>query len=274
MSLTKRGAPGEGTPSIGDGSLGGGTDPTLDQSPTKLQALNWRDYLDVHPAAEMTYGHADLTKYNAAKRALAAAISIDEVKDIRDKAAAMRLYAMQAKDRVLIDQATEIRLRAERRAGEILAEMADRGERHRRGDSNQHAKSQAATLQNLDINKSQSSRWQKLAEIEEDDFEELVINAKEKACGAVDRAQQPKPEPKPKPAKKDTAGIIATCVREVEAIVRAAVSGMDAEERAGLANQVVEAVRAIMVAAAHADADKHDNALPDPGPDVDRWTEH
>jgi Holliday junction resolvase len=38
MIHAKRGAPGEGTPSIGDGSLGGRTGVILDQSPSKLQA--------------------------------------------------------------------------------------------------------------------------------------------------------------------------------------------------------------------------------------------
>jgi hypothetical protein len=187
----------------------------------------------------------DLTKYNAAKRALAEAIRIDEVKDIRDKAAAMRIYAMQAKDRGLIDQATEIRLRAERRAGELLRDMADRGERAVR----KNMKSQPATskLSDLNINKSQSSRWQKLAETPDGAFEELVAHAKQRACSAVDRAQQPKSKPKRKPpAKKDAADTVATCVREVEMIVRAAISRMDAEERAGLFDQVMDSVRAIM----------------------------
>jgi hypothetical protein len=190
---------------------------------------------------------------------------------------AMRLYAMQAKDRVLIDHATEIRIRAERRAGELLKQMEKNqgGVAGKTGSKGRPVLDDTPTLSDLNINKSQSSRWQKLAGIDEEEFEEIVAHAKQKASSAVDHAQQPKQKPKRKRPKRDAADVIATCVSEVEMTVRAATRGMGIEEREALLGQLITAIRGILVDATVRDskADRNADFHRENGADPDRWTE-
>ena len=56
-------------------------------------------------------------------RAIADAYDFDEVKGIRNKAVAMEAYSRQAKNPEPERRACEIRLRAERKAGQLLAKM-------------------------------------------------------------------------------------------------------------------------------------------------------
>jgi len=95
---------------------------------------------------------AELVIYDAAGRALAEAVRVDEVKAIRDKAVALQAYAVQAKDTSMITKATALRMRAERRAGELLIDMAERGER----PLGRKKESHAATLSDLGISNHRS----------------------------------------------------------------------------------------------------------------------
>lgn len=153
-----------------------------------------------------------LVRYEQARTALAACRSVDEVKDIRDKAEAMAAYARQAKDTELIQWATEIKVRAERQAGEMLAASAANRTRAGKSEGGQRAaaerwgsKSDAATshpptLADIGITKDQSSRWQSLASMSEDHFEAAVATAKDTA-GQVTTAFMLREAAKAKPAQ-------------------------------------------------------------------------
>ena len=162
----------------------GGAESHADVCPMTIRSSRSR------PAAQATSRHS-LIRYDAARRALAGAHRVDEVKRIRDKAVAMQCYAKQAKDTSLITQATEIRMRAERRAGELLIEMAERKERHSGRAHTRTVGSRAATpraepkLADLGINKTQSSRWQRLATLDADIFEVKVAAASRRAYDRI-----------------------------------------------------------------------------------------
>jgi N6-adenosine-specific RNA methylase IME4 len=130
-----------------------------------------------------------LGRYDAARRALSEAHRIDEAKKIRDQAKALQEYARQAKDSDLIGWATEIRLRAERRAGELLRRMAESGERVKGGDPKSRPAT-LATLSDLGVSKTQSSRWQKLSELPDDSFERKVEAAKREIVSSLESTRE------------------------------------------------------------------------------------
>jgi hypothetical protein len=122
-----------------------------------------------------------LIRYDAARRALAAAHRVDEVKAIRDKAEAVRVYAKQAGDFGLQNQAAEIRIRAERRAGELLFDMQTTGQRQAKERGRPKKVSSPTTLPTLGITRDQSSKWQRLARMIDDaTFDKAVAQAKER----------------------------------------------------------------------------------------------
>lgn len=132
--------------------------------------------------------NTQLVRYEQARTALAAVHSYDEVKDIMDQAERAAVYARQANDSELIKYATEIRVRAQRRAGEMLAATPkNKGTQVCGGDDTgapvvkASDRREVATLADMGITKNQSSNWQALASMSDAHFEATVEAAKDTA---------------------------------------------------------------------------------------------
>ncbi len=119
----------------------------------------------------------ELTRYEAAKRAIAEAKAVDEVKSIHDKATAIRAYAKQVNDKQMEIDAVEIRIRAERRLGEMLQQqketvgLAPAGRPRKIGADAEPISDKVPTLAEVGIDKKLSARSQAIAAIPEEDFE-------------------------------------------------------------------------------------------------------
>lgn len=122
---------------------------------------------DLNPA------ETELAIYDKAKYWIAQYESVDEVKDFRDKAKACQAYANQAKNYDLELQAARARVRAERRCGELLKEMDKAKGVLKQGDKlpQSNGTTTGPTLSDMGLTKDQSSKWQQLANVPEDEFE-------------------------------------------------------------------------------------------------------
>lgn len=158
---------------------------------------------------------SQLVRYETARNALAECQRIDEVKDIRDKAEAMAAYARQAKDTELIQFATEIKVRAERKCGEMLAatEMNDGGRPSKNQSDDTTGLSTTPTLADMGITKDQSSRYQQLAAMPDEHFETAVATAKNSA-GEVTTAFMLREARSRKPAGRPKTGPKVDAIRE------------------------------------------------------------
>jgi len=133
-----------------------------------------------------------VTEYSAAMHALATAETVDEVKTLRDMASALERYAKVAKDVDRFNEATELRLRSSRKAGEMLIRMKETGERDpgKGGDYRSVQRQANRTLKDMKIAKSASSLWQRLARMSDEDFEALVRSTKRATIHSIQRSQK------------------------------------------------------------------------------------
>lgn len=108
-----------------------------------------------------------LSFFESAKYALSMATQIDEIKDIRDKSEAMRLYLKQIGESLeMQNDCAEIKLRAERRIGIMLEDV--------RPGNPQLSHDATISLSDLGVSRMQSSRWQKIASIPDIEFDDYI----------------------------------------------------------------------------------------------------
>ena len=128
-----------------------------------------------------------LPAYERCLAALAACRTTDEVREIRDRATAMRAYARQAKDRSLEADAFEIRSRAERRLGELLLAQkatvgfAKGGQPYQATRSGaEQVEPPAPTLAAAGIDRKLSARAQRLALLSAVEFRLVIADGRER----------------------------------------------------------------------------------------------
>ena len=137
--------------------------------------------IELEPVDEATRA---LALYETACQALAEVKTIGEAKHIFAQADAIRVFARQANNRGLEIDAAEIRIRAERRLGELIDKRksedglnrgrAGGGRPSLGGAAAEPPKDERPTLAEIGVDKKLSSRGQRLAHLGADQFEKAI----------------------------------------------------------------------------------------------------
>jgi SAM-dependent methyltransferase len=139
-----------------------------------LQIADRKNTKSIHSAVLERHFMSNLIALKKIETTLRTSSNLREIKHIHDKAEALRHYSRAAGENLsLQNQYAELRLRAERRCGELLPTYVKHG-----GDRTK-ARFDATTLRDLGISKFQSHRWQSMALVPTDAFEEHVARIKE-----------------------------------------------------------------------------------------------
>jgi hypothetical protein len=174
---------------------------------------------------------SEMVLYDSMVRAINACHQVDELKDMHDQAHALEMYARQAKNVEAERRAVGVRIRAERRVGQLLQAM-QRTPRHKLNSTgaNQHEvrsndwmqpKSEYATgIERAGLTPQTAHRWQSLAKVPEHEFEDAMSETETMpTTSAILRRQQEEPAPSREPVRMDSDALgIWGRLRDVENI--------------------------------------------------------
>lgn len=163
------------------------------------------------------HSHA-LTVLSEMRKALARADTLEELTKLRGGAEALRCLVQKAKLGLQMhNEVAEFKLRAERKAGEMLACMQLNG-----GDRKSVCHDVKLKLENLGISYHQSSRWQREAVVTEAQFDDFIretnqaekeITAAELLRRAVTRRGRRAARPRTVDAHRDGDAFVVTAPR-------------------------------------------------------------
>lgn len=122
-----------------------------------------------------------LANISAARRALASAQTLEDVLHIRDQAKAWEACMKIVGESLSAQQdAAEVKLRAERKAGEMLAGMEkNKGGRPAEKTAGTVPEVSALSLAELGVKEDQSRRWQKEAAVDDETFQNYLASCRE-----------------------------------------------------------------------------------------------
>jgi hypothetical protein len=163
----------------------------------------------------------NLVKYDAACRALAEAKSVDEVKGIHNEAAALAAYARQAKNKDLEANAMKIRMRAERRIGELIKSQSEtvglsKGGRPPKTGLSENPVSKA-TLKETGIDKNLAHRARSAAAVPEEKFDEIIEESATRLKSEVARTNTKIAKAAKAAEPQLIVGTLATLIRNYDA---------------------------------------------------------
>jgi N6-adenosine-specific RNA methylase IME4 len=123
----------------------------------------------------------ELVKLNFARQALMEAKTLDEIRNIRDLARAVKAYTIAKGLGVeMKNEASEIEIRAIREMGKIIQQKQEAGEVAIKGEDNQYTmvvpdgNNQKQTLPEIGVTRKESSTSKNLASIPDKQFEDLL----------------------------------------------------------------------------------------------------
>src|SRR5579872_1142924 len=123
-----------------------------------------------------------LSVINQAGSLLSRAKTLEETLDVMDKATAIAAYSRAKGANGVHQQALELKLRAERKAGQFLKDTP----KQRPGEYKRlHHATVQPSLREIGIDRTESSRWQKLAGIPEKKFESYLEESTKKTQNAL-----------------------------------------------------------------------------------------